>query len=106
MPTPHPDRLDSRAGPYDRGAVADGRFRFTNLAPGDYYVVTTVTWMVPSEDGDLQEVGGPVGPRGDGRVGANDQRRPEGFQMVRQFALRLEARAAGLGTAVNLQHHG
>jgi len=27
---------------------ADGRFKFSNVAEGEYYLVTTITWMLPN----------------------------------------------------------
>lgn len=38
-------------------ADAEGRFEFNGLGPGDYFVLTSITWQSPSEDG-LRSNGG------------------------------------------------
>lgn len=42
--------LGTELVPYVKSTTSDGsgRFRFANVAAGEYYVVTTVTWEVPS----------------------------------------------------------
>lgn len=47
----HP--VDDRARPYLRTAIADasGSFRFTNLPPGEYVVVTSIFWQYPRSTG-------------------------------------------------------
>jgi len=40
-------------------ADAEGHFKFMELAPGTYYVETTITWGIPSAGG-IQTTGGVV----------------------------------------------
>ena len=53
---------DPQAERYTRQTTADGegRFQFDNLAAGDYYVVCTIIWSVPTGYG-LTPTGGYVG---------------------------------------------
>ena len=39
-------------------ADSDGRFEFTDLPAGQYYVATKIVWEVPSGGGGLSETGG------------------------------------------------
>lgn len=59
--------LGTELAPYVKATTSDGsgRFRFSNVAPGEYYVVTTVTWEVPSGSPYLgmSTQGGKVGMR-------------------------------------------
>lgn len=50
---PPPDSLVIRAR-RTTTANAEGRFRFTNLAPGSYIVRTVVSWMVPGTINPMQ----------------------------------------------------
>lgn len=53
------EQEDMRAAKYEKVTTADaeGKFEFTDIAPGDYYIQTTVTWMRPSGAGLLPEGG-------------------------------------------------
>ncbi|MCS2167584.1 hypothetical protein [Scandinavium manionii] len=53
------EQEDMRAAKYEKVTTADaeGKFEFNDVAPGDYYVQTTVTWMRPSSAGLVQEGG-------------------------------------------------
>lgn len=50
---------DMRAAKYEKVTTADaeGKFQFDDIAPGEYYIQTTVTWMRPSTSGLVQEGG-------------------------------------------------
>lgn len=50
---------DSRAMPFHKVVRADGngRFKFTDLPPGDYYLACPIYWEIPSQYG-LQQTGG------------------------------------------------
>jgi len=43
-------KADSRYLKYIKTEIgdADGRFKFSNVAEGDYYLVTTIKWMLPN----------------------------------------------------------
>ena len=53
------DKEDMRAAKYEKLTIADaqGKFEFDNIAPGEYYIQTTVTWMRPSPYGLVTEGG-------------------------------------------------
>lgn len=53
---------DPRINKYIRAATADpqGRFTFRNVPPGEYYVITVVSWQMPLSD---QEVPASQGAR-------------------------------------------
>ncbi|EOB0368403.1 hypothetical protein SR99_22320 [Enterobacter hormaechei subsp. steigerwaltii] len=53
------DKEDMRAAKYEKVTIADaqGKFEFDNIAPGEYYVQTSVTWMRPSTYGLVTEGG-------------------------------------------------
>jgi hypothetical protein len=55
---------DVRVWAYHEEAVADrmGNFRFTNLAPGEYYLATAVNWEIQGEKGS-KTIGVIVGTR-------------------------------------------
>lgn len=64
---------DPRASEFIRSTLggADGHFEFNELPAGEYYVMTTVRWEVPSSyQGGLTPQGGPVGARVSIRNGA------------------------------------
>ncbi len=54
-----PETADSRVFNYLKTQIGDaeGRFKFTNVAEGEYYLYTTVLWEVPSSTG-LKRQGG------------------------------------------------
>lgn len=53
------NKEDMRAAKYEKVTIADaqGKFEFDNIAPGEYYVQTSVTWMRPSTYGLVTEGG-------------------------------------------------
>lgn len=53
------EKEDMRAAKYEKVTIADaqGKFEFDNIAPGEYYVQTSVTWMRPSTYGLVTEGG-------------------------------------------------
>lgn len=56
-----PRESDSRVKPYTRTTVADGegRFEFTHVPAGEYFLVTTVAWYAPTGyRGGLRSQGG------------------------------------------------
>ena len=60
------EQPDPRLWNYVRKQVADGggRFTFSNVPPGDYYVTTEVTWEAPTGyQGSLEVQGGSVTKR-------------------------------------------
>jgi hypothetical protein len=42
---------DERVWPYHRSVTTDekGNFEFNDLAPGEYYLATTISWQIPGE---------------------------------------------------------
>lgn len=53
--------VDPRAHKYSHSTIADadGKFKITNLPSGKYYIMSEVTWEVPSRSG-LRKTGGMI----------------------------------------------